>query len=234
MSLAGSENADRVPVTCTPSTHPDATITCAPTAPPAGGLQPLDWEVCVVARPCCGPIPGEGPPLTVTFAGADPFYANGAVTVPIDAQVAKTGFLRCWWLPLLLFALFVGFVWFVLGWVRPHGFDPSLSMRVAGSEAALKRTAAFILAEQPGGRRGFYRSARVSVDGEGNALRRTNQAVLVLTAGAGGQVKWTKAGGVEKKDRRKNTFVPLDAADRAEGAVAGTIYRVGNLYFKLG
>ena len=105
---------------------------------------------------------------------------------------------------------------------------------IAGDERGLKRTVALVLQEQPGGRRGFYRNARLCIDGEGNCIRKPRQAVLVVEAADAGVVKWAKAGGVEKKDRRTRKFVPLTEDDRVEGVVPGQIYKVGGVLLRFG
>lgn len=233
VSLAGSENADVVPVRCEVPALAEGRVTCAP-QPDGATAQPLTWEVCVAARPCCGAVPAPGEALSVTFVGAHPHYASGAVAVPIDATVSPTGFLRCWWLPI---ALALGLAWLlfvIVGWIRPHGFDPGLSVKVAGSEKDLKRTTALVVTEQPGARRGFYRNARLCLDGEGNGIRGTRQAVIVVVAGPAGTTRWAKAAGLERRSRRTRKWEPVPAEELREGVVPGEEYRVGGLYFRFG
>lgn len=231
VSLAGSENADVVPVSCLAEPVMEGQITCSP-LPAQGTAQPLEWEVCLVAEPCCGDIPGDGDSLAVTFRGTHDHYASGAVRVPIEAKVDATGFLRCWWLPISIALGVLTFLWFVYGWLRPNSFDPGMSVKIAGDEKGLRRTVALVLAEQPGGRRGFYRNARVAFDGNGDALRKTRRAILVVSATGGGMAGFTKAGGLERKDRRTRKWTALTDEELREGVLPGVVYRVGSLYLK--
>jgi|GEM_PF-1385396 len=241
VDLAGSTNADRVEVTCKvegPGAQGMAG-TCEPVAGseaalPSGMGRPLQWEVCAEAPRCpdnCLSDPSK-PLMKVTFAGKDPRYAKGAVSVPVLYRVAGLSWLACWWPVLALVggALF-GF-WLIVGWVRPYNFEHSLSMRLAGSEVGLKRTSALVLREQPGGVRGFYRNARVCINATGDFVRNPRMAVVVVEAGPSGTTAFTRATGLERKDRRTNQWEPLPAEELPHGIAPGVVYRVGNLYFK--
>lgn len=242
VDLAGSVNADRLEVTCqvqsasTPGRQVEGT--CQPVAGsepslPSGMGRPLKWEVCAEAPRCpddCVSDPSK-PIMTVVFAGKDPRYAAGAIKVPVFYRVGGISWLACWW-PLLaviggaLFAL-----WFIIGWVRPHNFEHGLSLRLAGSEAGLKRTSALVLREQPGGVRGFYRNARVCLNAAGDFVRSPRLGVIVIEAGPGGTTSFQKATGLERKDRRTNQWGPLPPEELPHGLAPGVTYRTGNLFF---
>jgi hypothetical protein len=237
LDLTSSTNVDRVEVTCTPGAAPkDLELTCLPipgsTAKlPGGEGQPMQWKVCAKAPPCCSKIDGRDG-LTVTLAGKAPRYAAGAVKVPVRLEVEATGWLRCWWpyLAALGGALFT--LWFVAGWVRPHSFDSAMSVRVAGSEAGLRRTSALVLRELPGGVRGFYRHARVSLNAAGDFIRSPRLAQVVLEAAPRGQTRFRRAAGLERKDRRTGKWEAVPASDLAHGFVPSVIYRTGSLHIK--
>jgi hypothetical protein len=239
LDLSGSRNADRVPVQCeVPPVTPGSTVTCKPVPgserPVTSGVaQPLQWEVCYTAERCCGEARSAGASaLQVRFSGVDPGYAAGAVAVPVHFAVEQTGLLRCWWPWLAAAAGALFLVWFIAGWVRPNAFEPSLSVRVSGSEAGLRRGTALVLMEQPGGKRGFYRNARMNLNSNGDCIAAPRLAMVVLEAGAGGSTRFVRATGLERKDKRTGKWDAVPADELATGHVPGVIHRAGNLYIK--
>jgi hypothetical protein len=241
LDLSGSRNADRVPLACTGVGRlAQGAMTCAPVpgseAPLPGGRkgQPQRWEVCLDVPGCCGDAASRaGDEVAVRLAGADPHYAAGAVTVPVHFLVERTGFLRCWWIELAagLLGLFGMFV--IAGIVRPHSFDPAATVTVAGSELGLRRAAATVLAEAPGGVRGFYRNARLAISADGDLLRNPRLAVLVVEATRGGS-RFRKAPGLQRKIQRTGTWEDVPPGEFEQGFLPGTVYRLGNLFLKFG
>jgi hypothetical protein len=231
VDLTGSRNADRVPLTCTAAGAPSgAAVSCQPIQEPVPGTkQPLRWEVCTTATACCGEV--DSGPTVVRFAGAHPHYASSGVDVPVRFHVQSTGFLRCWWIWIASAAAALFAIWFLLGWTRPHNFDPSASVRIAASEIGLRRAEGMILQEQPSGRRGFYRSARICLDGEGAFHRSAGAAALVLEAGPHGLTRFLSAS-LERKEPRGGKWAPLTAEQLAEGFESQIIYRSGNLFIQ--
>jgi hypothetical protein len=241
LDLTGSLNADRVPLACdVQGQAADATLSCGPVAGSEATVdgrtgQPMRWEVCVTAKGCCGDQPAAADaPFLVTLRGAHPHYASGAVAVPVRWEVRATGFLRCWW-PVLaaIGAALVG-AWLVYGWISPHNFDPTASVRIAGNPTALRRASALVLAEQPGGRRGFYRSARFALLHDGTPVRNVRGAILVLEAGRGGSSRFKHAPGLERLDRRTEKWVLMNPEDLAQGFEPNTTYRIGSVHLRFG
>ncbi|MCS6899403.1 MAG: hypothetical protein NZX77_06495, partial [Polyangiaceae bacterium] len=243
VDLSGSVNADRVEVICLvrndEATRRGIEATCEPVAGseatlPSGMGRPLQWEVCAEAPRCpddCLSDLGK-PALRVTFTGKDSRYAPGAVQVPVLYRVAGMSWLACWWPLLALLGGILVILWFVIGWVRPYNFEPSLSVRLAGSEAGLRRTTALVLREQPGGVRGFYRNARVCLNAAGDFVRNPRQSTLIIEAGPGGTTVFKKAPGLERKDRRTGAWEPMPSEELRNGLTPGQMYRLANLYFK--
>ncbi|MES2644216.1 MAG: vWA domain-containing protein [Myxococcota bacterium] len=241
LDLSGSKNADRVPITCTPAGFEGQgegplVATCTPVAGSEATVganrgQPQRWEVCVEAPGCCDAASSTGAP-SVTLVGANPHYAPGAVRVPVSFAIDATGFFRCWW-PWIAGTVgtFTG-LWLVVGFLRPHDFDPAATVRIAGSEAGLKRGTALVLREQPGGRRGFYRDGRACLSADGDFLRKPGLAILVLEAGAGGSTRFKKTNGLEKKNRRTAKWEPVETGELSLGYTPGVVYRVGNLHVR--
>lgn len=238
LDLSRSAYADRIAVACEPQdVPPGLVVTCTPVVGSEAILgsrkgQPMQWQVCAAAEACCGALPGSTAP-SVRLAGQSPSYSGTSVTVPVRLQVEQTGWLLCWWVEIAIILAALGVLFLVMGWIRPHDFDPSAAVKLAGSEAGLRRSSALILAEMPKGRRGFYRSARICLDGEGNPLRRPAGSVLVLEAAASATTRFVKAAGLEKKNQRNGHWEPVSPEDLEAGYHPGAIYRIGgNLYLR--
>jgi hypothetical protein len=237
VDLSRSTNADRIPITCTAQGAVEGgVLSCTPVAGSEADLgngrkgQPLKYEICFIAQGCCGQLAPPG--LGVLFSATHPHYAAATVTVPTVVKVDETGWLRCWWPWLSLAAGMLGFGWVVMGFVRPHDFDPAASVYVAGSEMGLKRASALTLRETPGGTRGFYRNARMCLNAGGDFVRSPRAAVLVLEAGPGGSTRFVTAAGLERKVQRTGKWEPVPAEELALGYTPNTVYRVGSLYLK--
>lgn len=217
LDLSKSTNADRVPLACTAS----APLTCSQGA--------NGWQVCAEAPGCCGTLPGAGDAVSVTIRGAHEHYAAGAATVPVLYQVSRTGILRCWW-PEILFVLGMLFLAFVInGFVRPRSFDPAMSVKIAGKEAALRRATSLVLAEAPGGKRGFYRHARFGLTNDGHPTRKKAQCQLLLQAGPRRAAVVVEGSGLEVQDRRSKKWEPVP---KGTAVVQGSTYRIGTMYLK--
>jgi hypothetical protein len=240
LDLSASRNADQVPVTCTVEGRSDgAGLSCAPVPGSEAALasgkagQPLRWRVCVRAEGCCDALPSPSDlPFAVTLQGAHPHYAAGAARVPVRWSVTPTGVWACWWIEIVtaVGACALGFL--AYGFLSPFSFDPALSVRVAGSEAGLRRASALVLCEQPGGRRGWYRSARWALRADGSPVREVRGAACVLYAGPRGTTIWGAGTAIERMDRRSHRWVPIPPEDLAAGADPGVVYRCGSIYLK--
>ena len=126
----------------------------------------------------------------------------------------------------------LGLGWFIWGWIRPHKFDEAASITIAGSEKGLRRATPQLLEECPGGRRGFYRNARVCVNGAGDVIRKPKQAALFIEAGPNKSAVFRKAAGLERRDRRTRKWESLTPEDLAEGYMPNVLYRMSDLYIK--
>lgn len=186
-------------------------------------------RVCARARGCCGDIDAAGSALRVD-ASADGEQAS--VRIPIRAQVDRVGFLACWWPWLLGLLLLLLLLFFLYGWIRPHDFDEDLTVKVAGSERQLSRSANLVLREQPGGRRGFYRNARIALTGAGDFVRNPRNAAVWIEAIGDGETAIHPRSTVEIQDRRTKQWVALSEEDAADGIKAHTTYRVGDILFR--
>lgn len=237
VDLSSSLNADKVQVACDVAGRSEgAVLSCGPVAgseSPTG--QPLRWEVCVTAQSCCGALPAEkDEPFRVTFRGAHPHFAKTAVEIPVRYGVERTGFLRCWWPVFAAIGAILFLGWLIWGFISPHSFDPSASVRIAGNPNALRRASALVLAEQPGGRRGFYRHARFALLHDGTPVRAVRGAILVIEASRSGTTRFRHAPGLERLDRRTDKWTPLTEDELKSGFETNTTYRIGQVHLRFG
>ena len=107
-------------------------------------------------------------------------------------------------------------------------------MRVAGNPNALRRASALVLCEQPGGRRGFYRNARLCLLHDGTPVRSPGAAILVLEAGPRGTTRFKKAVGLERLDRRTDRWQNVPDIDLPSGFDPNTTYRIGGVHLRFG
>ena len=227
VDLAGSVNADKVPI--------EAIVEGL-----SGGYgleveHPLvvkdnKFEACLVAPGCCGEAPKGA---TLTLRGIDPHYHPQGRRTSMSYAVAPTPFLTCWW-PYIAAAIgTIIFIIIVMGFVRPRDFDKEDVIRLAKTEQALTRAGGRRLRDLPGGKRGFYRDARVAFDGGGNAVRATSGVSIVLKA-AKGDPQVTINGGLEEKDPRTRKFQPVDLSKGPIYLRRGIVYKSGEFVFRLG
>lgn len=230
IDLAGSTNAERIPLKCSVEGLPEGWRgTCLP-EPGEQGVEPARWRVCVETPRCCGDAQASNAKVVLEAQGEH--YAGQGASVALQYLVRETGLLRCWWPLLVAIASLLLLLAVLYGFIRPRGFDPGSAIRVAGSEAGLARTSALVLRELPGGNRGFYRDARVSLNAAGDFVRAPGAAVLVVQAAGGGLCRFRKAVGMERKNRRSNRWETVPPEDLAMGPVAGQLYRLGSLHVK--
>jgi hypothetical protein len=135
-----------------------------------------------------------------------------------------------WLLPTL------GGLWAVVllvGFTRPARFPPGAAVRIAGSERGIRQAASVLLRACPGSSPGFFRDARLGMQGDGNITRWVRGASVVLRAVQGGGVVLMGTGPVERQDRRTLKWEPVD--DLASGHVPsmGALYRSGGTYFQV-
>ena len=227
VSLAGSTNAGTVPIELVPEAIPGGFELDVP-SPLV--VKDNKFEACLVAPGCCDESPTG---MTATVRGVDPHYHPQAVKVPVTFHVAATPFLTCWW-PYIAAAIgTIIFIIIVLGFIRPRDFDKEDMIRLAKTEQALTRAGGRRLRELPGGKRGFYRNARVAFDGGGNAVRATSGVSLILRA-AKGDPQVSVMGSLEEKDPRTRKFQPVDLSKGPIYLRRGIVYKLGEFVFRLG
>lgn len=226
LDLAGSVNADKVPLEALAKGLAKGYRLDAPTP-----LVVKDGKarVCIVAPGCCT----ASTAATLTLRGVDEHYHPGAIEAPIAYRVRKTPFLTCYW-PYVAGAIgAIILLVVIIGLVKPRDFDKEEVIRLAKTEQALARAGGRRLRDLPGGKRGFYRNARVAFDGGGNAVRGTGGASFILRAAKGDPIVEIR-GGLEEKDPRTRKLVPVDTAKGPVYLRRNIVYRSGEFFFRLG
>ena len=228
LDLTGSVNADKVPL--------EAVAESLPRSLRLGVATPLPVkqgkvQLCLLAPGCCADYQSAAATM-LTVRGVHQHYHPSAVKVPIHYRIAKTPFLACWWRVIAAAIAAVLLTIIVIGFVRPHDFDREEVIRLAKTEQALQRAGARRLRELPGGKRGFYRDARVAFDGAGNAVGGTSGASLVLRAQKGDPK--VDARGMEEKDPRTRKFQAVDSSRGPLYLRRGVVYRIGEFFFRIG
>ena len=229
VSLAGSVNADRVPLEAVAVDLPERLRLVASTPLT---LQGESTELCLEALGCCGAM-APGPTTRILLRGQDPHYHPEAFAARVAFTVDKTPFLVCWWRVLAAVAGGLLLVFILVGLLKPYDFDAMEVIRLAKTETALPRTTGRRLRDLPGGKRGFYRHARVAFDSAGNTPQRLRDAAIIVRAAKGDPLIIVRDT-VEHKDPRTRKWEPLPTP-LPEGALRrGIVYRTGNIYFRLG
>jgi len=238
IDLKDSPGAQTVPITCRAESWPgdvNRTPVCEPdpTSKYAGTGQPMRWKVCLDPKPCCSDMknPSAGP-AKVIFSGKEPDYQSVTAPVVVTFDVSRPDWLRChWhWIALAIGTIFT--IWLVRGFLKPLPFESTAAFHLASSEAGLRKNQANVACEVPGGRRGFYRNARVAMNASGDLVKDPKMAVLFVEAGRGGSTVIMRAAGLEKKDTRTGKWIAVPEADFRAGLLPKAVYRIGQLYVK--
>lgn len=229
LDFTGSVNVDKVPLEIFAKGLPDGFRLEAPSR--GSTIAANAARVCMVAPGCCTDADGTGAVLVIR--GQNEHYHPEAIEVPLAFKVAKTPFITCWWRVIagIIGAIIFGIV--AYGFIKPFDFDSQEVIRLASKENGLARAAGRRLRELPGGRRGFYRDARVAFDGTGGAVAPSSGASLVLKATKNDSAVVSKTT-IEQKDPRTRKWVPVDAGDGLLYLRRGVVYRVGEFYFRIG
>ncbi len=194
-----------------------------------------DQELPICLRVARCPTGLAGGSQELILRPLEPLFQDQERRVTVQYTVKSRGLFDCWdWLLRWLGGALVLAV-ILYGWIRPQGFEPGSSIRLASSEKGLRRAPRLLLEEEPGGRTGWYRSACVYVDAGGATTRRRRDALFSCVPSGGG-VTVRSHSGIERQDRRTRKMEPIDTREVASGTALqrGRLYRVGDLLIKAG
>ena len=237
LDLSGSSNADKVPLELVVDRLPSGVeVAIAGETARPGGAVPLPegglkHELCVIAARCCQAA--DGAAAAMTIRGRDPHYHPSALTLTPAFSVREAGFLRCWWPVIAGAAGVVAFLLLVYGFVSPHSFEEGVSIRFGKKPTAVAKARRVLLAEQPGGRRGFYRHATAGFDAGGEGLAPRKKALLRLIAAPAGDVSAVADGNLEIQNRRTRKWETVASEEATRGIQKRALHRVGDFHFKL-
>lgn len=225
VTLAG-ESPPGMPIVPSFSGVPDGVVL---EATPIDGDE-RRWRVCARAPGCCGDL-ASSDQTAVVFGVDNPAVEGDPARASVRFVVEAAGWWTCWW-PWLLAALLVLLLaLIILGFVRGHDFDPDATVRIASGERQLARASAVVLREQPRGRRGFYRNARICLTASGEFVASPSKAALHVEAVRGG-TRFHLKSRLERQDRRTRKFVPVTEDEALDGPTSGVIYRCGELVLR--
>lgn len=188
------------------------------------------WRICAQAAGCCGAAESTDA-TAVSFAVDNPLVEGEPVRASVRLRVEPTGFWVCWWPWLLGLLVLLLLLVILIGLLRGHDFDADMTVRVAGSERQLARATAVVLREQPRGRRGFYRNARICLTASGEFVARPSIAAVHVEAVKGG-TKFHLRGPLERRDRRTRKMTPVTADEALDGPDNGVVYQCGGLWLR--
>lgn len=184
--------------------------------------------VCLLTSRCDADWSGQG--VVLHLSSTAPEFADQKATVRVKYAVQGQGWLAChaWWLAVVLGSLLFGVVAF--GFIVPREFGDDV-LRVASKESALARSSARRFSEMPGGRRGWYRSARFGLRSDGSATDDLRSALVCFHARKG-DVVISARGGLRRVDPRTRKLV--DVPDPQEHSISrNAVYECGGLFFKV-
>lgn len=159
-----------------------------------------------------------------------------AATTLIVPDIQQNSWLECnlWWI--LIVAGILLAILIIVGIVTPAQFKSASQLRVANNDRQLAREQGRPLRREPGGKRGFYRTATVCFTDIGTTVLKSKGHVLMLKAGPDNQILLIKKGANLERFER-NAWKQVDAQNPGKDIlqertlVSGGKYRVNGQYY---
>lgn len=209
------------------------------------------WQICYAAPRC------KAPPATTAEAleikpvhyclddfdeackktpGAVGCDKGRTATILVKADVHPNTWLDCnlWWI--LIVAGIVLLIIIIVGIVTPNQFASAAMVRVANNDRQLRREQGRPLRREPGGKRGFYRTATVCFTDIGTTVKKSQGHILMLKAGPDKEIQIHRKGATLERFER-NSWRTVDPTANGKDIltertlVSGGLYRVNNTYF---
>lgn len=232
IDISQSKFADVVPLLCTVQDLPkDFSGTCVPTPNQSipSGKQPLLFDVCIESPSCC--IGNDDIPATVTFTPTLARYADKVSQAKVNYSVSKTSFWNCYWKEIAAVLGGILFMFIIYGYKKPYNFDEGMAFKQAKTKNALSRATVKYVRDTKNGKKGFYRNAQLMLDQNGQVVKKSKLAVLILEAGPGGTTVFQKALDLEFFNPIKRQWEIVDADGRLAGHKRNQMYRCsGRVY----
>ncbi len=159
-----------------------------------------------------------------------------SASVVVKADVKPNSWLDCnlWWI--LIVAGVLLFLFIVAGLVTPNQFASAAMVRVANNDRQLRREQGRPLRREPGGKRGFYRTATVCFTDIGTTVKKSQGHILMLKAGPDKEIQIHRKGATLERFER-NAWRQVDPVATGKDVltertlVSGGLYRVNNTYY---
>jgi len=199
-------------------------------------LAPLEGRpglaVCLAGLGRC-PAANAGEERVLVFRTAVPEFADQVARVRITHSIDKRSFLACWSDLLGLIAAGLAGLFVLYGFIRPRSFSPSDRISIAGDASSLARAPKVPLREFPGGRKGWYRSARAAVGSGGARLRSPRRAQFVVSSTPAGPCLNSRLS-IQARNPRTRRMEPVDIESGGLLLRPGVVYQVGEMFLRMG
>ena len=205
---------------------------CEPiTDPPLEkGKYPTKWEFCITSPPCCSESLG---PANVWLRPKVDRYQDRAAQVNVAYTVNETTFWNCWRYWIMTGIALLLLLLFIYGLISPHEFDDGLTITFDDSFKSLKKADSWFVEEQPKGKKGFYRNARVAIK-DYSFTSKYKTAQLALEAQKNGKIAVLRGSDIKKYHNSNKTWKSIEEEELKEiGLERDEIYKTNDLYFKL-
>ena len=198
---------------------------------PAFDPQRREFQICLTLPRCAAESAPAGAKLLLK--PRTPIFADQAREISLRWAVKGRSWTDChaWWLwPTLLTS---GLLLLVVGFVRPARFPPGATIRIAGTEAGVKRASVMELLGLTGSRSGFFRDARLGVHLDGNVSGNVRGAPVTLRATRNRGVVLVGVAGVEVLDSGSRKWKPVEGLAVGHSPSVRCVYRVGSTHFQV-
>jgi hypothetical protein len=189
------------------------------------------FPICIDPASCA---PDASPPdALLHLRPLTPEFAEQKRAISLAWQVTGRPWLRChaWWLGPTV-ALLSSCV-LIAGFLRPARFPPTACIRIAGSEAGLRRSPAIILRGCAGARARFFRDACLALRDSGELTGDLRGAPVRLRAVRPSGVLLQGRGPIEVFDAAARKWRPVDDLASGHSPSPRAIFRAGGAFFQV-
>lgn len=189
------------------------------------------FSICLDVPRCAGDTSPPAAALRIT--PVTPEFADQERIVAVRWRVEERSMYDCqaWWLQPVGGTL--GALFLAAGFLRPARFSRGASLRVAGTEAGVRRAACILLRDCPGASARFYRDACLGLHLDGTVNGRARGAAVRLRATRDRGLVLTGGGTVERLDAATRKWQPVEDLAAGHAPSPRAIYRVGSTYFQV-
>lgn len=210
---------------------PDIALLTQTVTQPAFDPRRREFQICLALPTCAADSAPSGAKLLLR--PLTPAFSDQAREVALRWVVVGRPWYTChgWWLwPTLTTA---GLVLLAAGISSPARFAAGANIRVAGTEAGVRRASAMDLRGISGSRAGFFRDARLGVHLDGNVSGNARGAPVVLLATRDRGVVMMGGAAVERFDATSRKWKAVEDLATGHVPASRSVYRVGSTHFQV-